>query len=188
MTHAKNRELRETMYRANITRASSGDIDNSPLIEKVRQYTAAASHVIAAYHHNICAARCVIATYHHNISAARHVVAANHRYVSLQRQGLTVHVIMVCPRQTGRQTSSHMHTNENIWVIAVLPLHLTTCNAQVMVLHFCTHRLASHGPALVHTDRVCTRAHTHTHTQKALLPLPTGPVSSPGKGQTARLQ
>lgn len=36
MTHAKNRSLRETMYRANITRASTGDIDNSPIIEKVR--------------------------------------------------------------------------------------------------------------------------------------------------------
>jgi len=35
MTHAKNRELREIMYRANITRASSGDIDNTPIIEKI---------------------------------------------------------------------------------------------------------------------------------------------------------
>eukprot|EP00983_Pelagomonas_calceolata_P099954 1158513-Pelagomonas_calceolata.AAC.7 len=37
MTHAKNRELREIMYRANITRASSGDIDNTPIIEKASQ-------------------------------------------------------------------------------------------------------------------------------------------------------
>ncbi|EFN52299.1 hypothetical protein CHLNCDRAFT_139059 [Chlorella variabilis] len=34
MTHAKNRALREEMYRASITRASSGDIDNTPIIEK----------------------------------------------------------------------------------------------------------------------------------------------------------
>ncbi|PNW73795.1 hypothetical protein CHLRE_13g572900v5 [Chlamydomonas reinhardtii] len=35
MTHAKNRELREEVYRAYITRASSGDADNGPLIEKI---------------------------------------------------------------------------------------------------------------------------------------------------------
>jgi len=35
MTHAKNRALREEMYRAYISRASSGDIDNTPIIDKV---------------------------------------------------------------------------------------------------------------------------------------------------------
>jgi len=40
MTHAKNRELREVMYRANITRASSGDIDNTPIIDKVTRASA----------------------------------------------------------------------------------------------------------------------------------------------------
>lgn len=35
MTHAKNRALREDVYRANITRASSGDIDNTPLIDRI---------------------------------------------------------------------------------------------------------------------------------------------------------
>ena len=35
MTHASNRSLREEMYRANITRASSGDSDNTPIIEKI---------------------------------------------------------------------------------------------------------------------------------------------------------
>lgn len=35
MTHAKNRALREELYRASITRASSGDINNEPIIEKV---------------------------------------------------------------------------------------------------------------------------------------------------------
>ncbi|GAB4814977.1 hypothetical protein N2152v2_002023 [Parachlorella kessleri] len=35
MTHAKNRPLREEMYRANITRASSGDINNTPIIDRV---------------------------------------------------------------------------------------------------------------------------------------------------------
>ena len=36
MTHARNRALREELYRANITRASVGDIDNTPIIEQVR--------------------------------------------------------------------------------------------------------------------------------------------------------
>lgn len=35
MTHAANRALREEMYKANITRASSGDSDNTPIIEKI---------------------------------------------------------------------------------------------------------------------------------------------------------
>ena len=35
MTHAANRELREEMYKKNITRASSGDLDNTPIITKI---------------------------------------------------------------------------------------------------------------------------------------------------------
>jgi oligopeptidase A len=35
MTHAEDRALREEMYRANITRASSGDSDNGPVIDRV---------------------------------------------------------------------------------------------------------------------------------------------------------
>jgi Zn-dependent oligopeptidase len=35
LTHAKNRALREELYRANITRASSDKLDNSPIIEQV---------------------------------------------------------------------------------------------------------------------------------------------------------
>jgi oligopeptidase A len=35
MTHSANRALREELYRANITRASSGDIDNSEIINKI---------------------------------------------------------------------------------------------------------------------------------------------------------
>ena len=35
MTHASNWALREEMYRANITRASGGEIDNNPIIEKI---------------------------------------------------------------------------------------------------------------------------------------------------------
>ena len=35
MTHAANRSLREEMYRQNITRASSGDSDNTPIIDKI---------------------------------------------------------------------------------------------------------------------------------------------------------
>lgn len=35
MTHSANRSLREEMYRANITRASSGDLDNTPVIDKI---------------------------------------------------------------------------------------------------------------------------------------------------------
>mmetsp|Transcript_6693 Transcript_6693/g.16110 ORF Transcript_6693/g.16110 Transcript_6693/m.16110 type:complete len:783 (-) Transcript_6693:176-2524(-) len=34
LTHCKNRALREEMYRAYITRASSGDIDNTPIINR----------------------------------------------------------------------------------------------------------------------------------------------------------
>lgn len=34
MTHSTNRELREEVYRAFLTRASSGEIDNSPIIER----------------------------------------------------------------------------------------------------------------------------------------------------------
>ena len=35
MTHAKNRELREEVYRASITKASAGDLDNTPLIDEI---------------------------------------------------------------------------------------------------------------------------------------------------------
>ena len=35
MTHAANRALREEMYKANITRASSGESDNTPIIDKI---------------------------------------------------------------------------------------------------------------------------------------------------------
>jgi len=35
MTHAANRTLREEMYKANITRASSGESDNTPIIDKI---------------------------------------------------------------------------------------------------------------------------------------------------------
>lgn len=35
ITHSKNRALREEMYRAYVTRASSGELDNTPLINKI---------------------------------------------------------------------------------------------------------------------------------------------------------
>ena len=35
LTHADNRDLRETVYRAHVGRASSGDLDNSSLIESI---------------------------------------------------------------------------------------------------------------------------------------------------------
>ncbi|MBA0803290.1 hypothetical protein Gohar_013522, partial [Gossypium harknessii] len=35
MQHARNRALREEVYRANITRASSGDLDNTPIINQI---------------------------------------------------------------------------------------------------------------------------------------------------------
>ena len=35
MTHAKNRALRAELYRANISRASAGDNDNTPLIDRI---------------------------------------------------------------------------------------------------------------------------------------------------------
>ncbi|KAF5206013.1 Mitochondrial intermediate peptidase protein [Thalictrum thalictroides] len=35
MQHARNRSLREEVYRAYITRASSGDIDNTPIIDQI---------------------------------------------------------------------------------------------------------------------------------------------------------
>lgn len=35
MQHAQNRELREEVYRAYITRASSGSVDNTPNIEEI---------------------------------------------------------------------------------------------------------------------------------------------------------
>lgn len=35
MQHAKNRSLREEVYRAYITRASSGEMDNTPIIDQI---------------------------------------------------------------------------------------------------------------------------------------------------------
>ena len=35
MLHAKNRSLREELYKTYLTRASSGDIDNTPVIERI---------------------------------------------------------------------------------------------------------------------------------------------------------
>ncbi|MGI8933761.1 M3 family metallopeptidase [Leptolyngbya sp. BC1307] len=35
LRHSQRRDLREQLYRASITRASSGDLDNTPLIEKI---------------------------------------------------------------------------------------------------------------------------------------------------------
>lgn len=37
MAHSRQRDLREQLYRASITRASSGDLDNSPLIARILQ-------------------------------------------------------------------------------------------------------------------------------------------------------
>ena len=37
LTHADNRNLRETAYRAHVSRASSGDLDNRELIEEILQ-------------------------------------------------------------------------------------------------------------------------------------------------------
>lgn len=35
LTHADDRQLRETLYRAHVSRASSGDLDNTPLIHEI---------------------------------------------------------------------------------------------------------------------------------------------------------
>jgi oligopeptidase A len=35
MLHVRNRSLREEIYRAFVTRASSGDLDNTPIINKI---------------------------------------------------------------------------------------------------------------------------------------------------------
>lgn len=35
MQHARNRSLREEVYRAYVTRASSGDLDNTPIIDQI---------------------------------------------------------------------------------------------------------------------------------------------------------
>jgi hypothetical protein len=35
LQHSKNRKLREEMYRAYLTRASEGEVDNTPIIEKI---------------------------------------------------------------------------------------------------------------------------------------------------------
>lgn len=35
MQHARNRTLREEVYRAYVTRASSGDLDNTPIIDQI---------------------------------------------------------------------------------------------------------------------------------------------------------
>lgn len=37
ITHAEDRQLRETLYKAHVSRASSGDLDNAPLIEEILQ-------------------------------------------------------------------------------------------------------------------------------------------------------
>ena len=37
ITHAKDRNLRETVYKAHVSRASGGDLDNAPLIEEILQ-------------------------------------------------------------------------------------------------------------------------------------------------------
>ena len=37
ITHAQDRELRETLYKAHVSRASTGDLDNAPLIEEILQ-------------------------------------------------------------------------------------------------------------------------------------------------------
>ena len=37
ITHAEDRSLRETLYKAQVSRASSGDLDNAPLIEEILQ-------------------------------------------------------------------------------------------------------------------------------------------------------
>ena len=39
LTHCKNRALREEMYKAYMARASAGEVDNTPIIEKVLRST-----------------------------------------------------------------------------------------------------------------------------------------------------
>ncbi|GIL51270.1 hypothetical protein Vafri_7134 [Volvox africanus] len=46
MTHAKNRALREEVYRAYISRASAGDSDNGPIIERILELRAEKSKLL----------------------------------------------------------------------------------------------------------------------------------------------
>lgn len=46
LTHAKNRALREELYKANITRASSGEVDNTPLINRILELRAEKSKLL----------------------------------------------------------------------------------------------------------------------------------------------
>jgi len=46
MQHGKRRDLREKLYRAFISRASSGDLDNTPLIEKILQLRREKAHLL----------------------------------------------------------------------------------------------------------------------------------------------
>lgn len=46
LTHARRRDLRETLYRAYITRASEGDVDNQPLIEAILTLRREQAHLL----------------------------------------------------------------------------------------------------------------------------------------------
>lgn len=46
MQHSKRRDLREKMYRAFISRASDGDLDNSPLIERILELRAEKTKIL----------------------------------------------------------------------------------------------------------------------------------------------
>lgn len=46
MQHSKRRDLREKMYRAFISRASEGDLDNSPLIERILELRAEKTKIL----------------------------------------------------------------------------------------------------------------------------------------------
>jgi oligopeptidase A len=46
LKHSRRRDLRETLYRAYITRASSGDLDNNPLIEKILELRQQQAHLL----------------------------------------------------------------------------------------------------------------------------------------------
>nr|GEV15238.1 probable cytosolic oligopeptidase A [Tanacetum cinerariifolium] len=46
MQHAKNRALREEIYRAYVTRASSGDLDNTPIIDQILKLRSAKAKLL----------------------------------------------------------------------------------------------------------------------------------------------
>ena len=84
MQFAENRELRETMYRQYVTRASSGELDNTPVIVEILALRAEAASLLGFEHYAASSLSSKMATDVHEVTGFLRELAAKSRPIAEQ--------------------------------------------------------------------------------------------------------